>query len=164
MAGGHTTRALFFRIVPAGGGANQKIERWKKIEDTSENRDKYNAVEYTDSFYGNDNGGDHKAVIYNGDLQDEGILTVNANDDDQVPVGGDYIKFKNITVGDYGLIDRNGLRTWVANSQTHPANRDPIAPIDLQVITGNEIKSYTVETKDDLLLTQMETTGQTCIL
>ena len=148
-----STTALFFRISPAGSEPRQRVERWMKIDDTTWNRKKYNAVPYTDTFYDVDDG-THKALIFNDDLINDEIMELNAND---APVRGDYVKFKDLK-GPYGLMDVRGLQNWIRTSTDphgemqqqarHPATRDRIAPTDVQVIT--EVPSYTATGGRDL--------------
>ena len=131
---GITTKALFMRIVPAGGGKEFNVERWKKLPDTEEARKKYNAVEFSDDFY--ERHPDKKAVIYNRDLLDKDVMQENANDAD----GEDYIKFKS-DHNMQGLIDLNVMR-GIIEKYRDPANRHPVVPsnpITREPLTANDI-------------------------
>ena len=118
---GITTKALFMRIVPAGGGKEFTVERWKKLPDTEAARKEYNAVEFSDDFY--ERHPDRKAVIYNRDLLDDMIMREDANN---VADGGDYIKFKS-DQHEQGLIDLSVMR-GVIEKYRDPSNRHPVVP------------------------------------
>ena len=139
---GITTKALFMRIVPAGGGKEFNVERWKKLPDTEAARKEYNAVEFSDDFY--ERHPDKKAVIYNRDLLDEmvcpprcachdrtriknqsgtdyffsQVMHQNANN---VADGGDYIKFKS-DQHEQGLIDLNVMRGLIEKYRDPPCS------------------------------------------
>ena len=130
-----STKALFMRIVPAGGGKESTVERWKKLPDTEEARKKYNAVEFSDDFY--ERHPDKKAVIYNRDLLDDMIMQANAND---VADGGDFIKFKS-DHHKQGLIDLSVMRS-IIEKYRDPANRHPAVPsnpVTREPLSANDI-------------------------
>ena len=130
-----STKALFMRIVPAGGGKEFTVERWKKLPDTEEARKEYNAVEFSDDFY--ERHPDKKAVIYNRDLLDEDVMQENAN---AVADGGDYVKFKS-DHHKQGLVDLNVMRGIIEKSRD-PANQHPVVPsnpITREPLTRNDI-------------------------
>ena len=130
-----STKALFMRIVPAGGGKESTVERWKKLPDTEEARKKYNAVEFSDDFY--ERHPDKKAVIYNRDLLDDMIMRENANN---VADGGDFIKFKS-DHHKQGLIDLSVMRS-IIEKYRDPANRHPAVPsnpVTREPLSANDI-------------------------
>ncbi|HAW77334.1 MAG TPA: hypothetical protein DCW74_16570, partial [Alteromonas australica] len=128
---GITTDALFMRIV--GVHPNPKIERWKRIPDTDENRSKPNVIEYK------------------GDVL-EAFMKESADSAES----DDFIRFKQLQIDNSrgGLQDVPSLQRWIETQKgdnrlflekghygvKNPVDRDGplILENEAQIIMGDE--------------------------